>query len=374
MKIVLLINYISPYRIPLFELLSSQLQNLTIFTSVDMGADRNWNKSHGNFNEFRQKSLTLKQTWRHPEGFSDQIYIYIPLDTLQELKKRQPEIIISHEFGVRSLQCLLYKLLHPTTKFVIWANISDHTEKNRGALRLLLRYILIRSADQIWVNGKAGERYIRQIYRNVKAVRFFPYPTDEKFITPLEPKICEPFCKKLLTVGNLIERKGILQLLNSLSGYLEQHPEQFINYRIIGDGPLKDAITNYPVSKNLQIDLSGFLPYDQLPREYTKADLLVFPTLADEWGVVVNEAMATGLPVLGSCYSQAVEEMVMENETGWIFIPDDINNSLFAIQNALSVNTEKYEAMRKACQLKANGISMKNIADRIVEEINHLKD
>ena len=52
---------------------------------------------------------------------------------------------------------------------------------------------------------------------------------------------------------------------------------------------------------------------------YAKASLFAFPTLADEWGVVVNEAMAAGLPVLGSIYSQAVEELVEDGVSGWVF-------------------------------------------------------
>ena len=53
-----------------------------------------------------------------------------------------------------------------------------------------------------------------------------------------------------------------------------------------------------------------------------KVGVLVFPTLADEWGLVVNEALAAGVPVLGSLYSQAVEELVRDGENGWTFRPD----------------------------------------------------
>ena len=60
---------------------------------------------------------------------------------------------------------------------------------------------------------------------------------------------------------------------------------------------------------------------DALPALFAAADAFVFPTLADEWGVVVNEALAAGLPVLGSVHSQAVEELCAEGETGWIFDP-----------------------------------------------------
>jgi len=62
--------------------------------------------------------------------------------------------------------------------------------------------------------------------------------------------------------------------------------------------------------------------YAVLPREYEHGGALVFPALAGDWGLVVNEAMAAGLPVLGSVYDQAVEELVVGGENGWTFRPD----------------------------------------------------
>ena len=61
--------------------------------------------------------------------------------------------------------------------------------------------------------------------------------------------------------------------------------------------------------------------HERMAEVYAKASLFAFPTLADEWGVVVNEAMAAGLPVLGSIYSQAVEELVEDGVSGWVFRP-----------------------------------------------------
>ena len=65
----------------------------------------------------------------------------------------------------------------------------------------------------------------------------------------------------------------------------------------------------------------GYAAHDSLPTIYGSAGALVLPSLFDEWGLVVNEAMASGLPVLGSRYSQAVEEMVTDGRTGWCFDP-----------------------------------------------------
>ena len=61
------------------------------------------------------------------------------------------------------------------------------------------------------------------------------------------------------------------------------------------------------------------VPYDRDTSVYSEAGALVLPTLADQWGMVVGEALASGLPVIGSIASQAVTEIVEENVTGWTF-------------------------------------------------------
>ena len=79
---------------------------------------------------------------------------------------------------------------------------------------------------------------------------------------------------------------------------------------IVGSGGLSSKIEQLCAPDNLDITLLGPQPYDQLQKIYQKAGVLVFPTLADEWGIVVNEALFAGLPVLGSIYSQAVEGLI----------------------------------------------------------------
>ena len=86
---------------------------------------------------------------------------------------------------------------------------------------------------------------------------------------------------------------------------------------------------------------------------YAQADAFVFPTCADEWGVVVNEALAAGLPVLGSIHSQAVEELCADGETGWLFDPEDASTVLAALDRALAASGEELAAMGARARARA---------------------
>jgi len=88
------------------------------------------------------------------------------------------------------------------------------------------------------------------------------------------------------------------------------------------------------------------LPYEELPRIYSEAGLFVLPTLADTWGVVVNEALAAGLPVLGSMRAQAVTELVDDGKNGWTFEPGRPEEIYSAIDRAMNASCEQLDAMR----------------------------
>jgi hypothetical protein len=106
-----------------------------------------------------------------------------------------------------------------------------------------------------------------------------------------------------------------------------------------------------------------------MPEIYAEAGILAFPTLADEWGLVVNEAMAAGVPVLGSRYSQAVLELVEDARTGWTFRPDRADECLDAIDRALATPPEDLERMRSACRERVAEFSFEAVAERMLDAI-----
>jgi hypothetical protein len=72
---------------------------------------------------------------------------------------------------------------------------------------------------------------------------------------------------------------------------------------------------------------------EEIPRLFAASDLLVFPTLRDCWGMVVNEALAAGIPVLGSRYAGAAEELLCDGDVGRLIdplVPDALDAALLA--------------------------------------------
>jgi glycosyltransferase involved in cell wall biosynthesis len=368
-RIALLTNFIPPYRLPLFKALSERVSDLQIYISTPMEPNRSWSPNWESLKVQVQRTLTLKRIWRHPSGFNEPIYFHLPFDTLPKLQKFRPDVIISAELGIRSFQAALYHSFHPRSRLILWATLSEHTEQGRGWLRLWLRHWLLPRANAILVNGKSGTRYIKRFgIPDLKIILIGQTPQTEKFAgMPLERLTTNSI--RLLAVGRLIERKGLLPFLQVLSQWAEAHPNQKVEFVCAGDGPLDEALLKQKLPSNLKLLLLGNINYPDIPAIYAGADILAFPTLADEWGLVVNEALAAGLPVLGSLYSQAVEEMVEDVKTGWTFRPDHEDEMSRAIDCALSVKPECLAEMRVAARARAFMITPDTMAEKIVRAI-----
>jgi glycosyltransferase involved in cell wall biosynthesis len=321
MKIALLINFIPPYHVPLFNELSKSVDRFHIFVSTTVEANRNWQVDWQNLYVTKQKNITIRNYSKHTMGFKDISYIHIPISTIFDLQQDLPDAIITCEMGARTLNSLIYKFFHPSVKIILWVPLSEHSEKSRGTIRKLLRKFILSKVNAIIVNGVSGKRYIESYGVPPEKIFLKPYTTNiVPFLNFDIHKIGD--VKRLLYVGQLIERKGILNFLKFFSKWMEKNHRLNVEFIVCGDGPLKDQILNVTLPDNIKLILKGGVAYSEIPSVFSQADIFVFPTLSDEWGLVVNEAMAAGLPVLGSSYSQAVEELVQDNMNGWTFFPD----------------------------------------------------
>ena len=92
---------------------------------------------------------------------------------------------------------------------------------------------------------------------------------------------------------------------------------------LLGDGPLRPALKSQILNLNLHdwVHLPGFKQYDELPEYYAGASAFIHASTSEQWGLVVNEALAAGLPVLVSNRCGCVPELVREGVNGFTFDP-----------------------------------------------------
>jgi glycosyltransferase involved in cell wall biosynthesis len=94
---------------------------------------------------------------------------------------------------------------------------------------------------------------------------------------------------------------------------------------IVGKGPEEEELRHIVAERGLtSVLFAGWHSGVSLAKYYAAADVFVFPSLVDVWGLVVNEAMACGLPVLGSRFAGASQQLVENKNVGQTFDPTDL--------------------------------------------------
>jgi 1,2-diacylglycerol 3-alpha-glucosyltransferase len=110
---------------------------------------------------------------------------------------------------------------------------------------------------------------------------------------------------------------------------------------VLGDGPLREILDTQLSTLNLNehVYLPGFKPYDELPVYYALANAFVHASTTEQWGLVVNEAIASGLPVIVSERCGCVPELVQGN--GFTFDPTNEHELTARLLEMASLSDEE---------------------------------
>ena len=131
-----------------------------------------------------------------------------------------------------------------------------------------------------------------------------------------------------IACSRFTEKKNIPRLIEAFALYREQNskPEKTWDLVIVGEGELRPVIENaiQQFSVSHAVHLVGAKPYDILPAYYGLAGAFIHASTTEQWGLVVNEALASGLPVLVSNRCGCAADLVQEDRNGFTFDPSNV--------------------------------------------------
>lgn len=200
--------------------------------------------------------------------------------------------------------------------------------------RELAKQVLVRRFHAALVGGVRHEEYARRLgipracifkgydvvdndYFAAEATRVRAASAEARAAAKLPPRY-------ILSSSRFIAKKNIARLLRGYARYCASHPNA-PDLVLCGDGDLRDRLQ--ALARRLGIDARvhwpGFVQYEQLPTYYALAEAFILASTTEQWGLVVNEAMAAGLPVLVSNRCGCAPDLVREGENGFTFDPFD---------------------------------------------------
>lgn len=168
----------------------------------------------------------------------------------------------------------------------------------------------------------------------------------------------------LAYVGRLAEEKSIPELIHSFKALKKQGKD--IQVLIIGEGPARPSLENL-LSDSQDYAFTGLKKGEELAELFASADIFAFPSKTETFGQVVQEAMASGLPVVGY-HSPGVRDLVRDSFTG--FLADDQDGFTRAIEKLL--DSELRAKMSKNARDFAETRSWETILDGLISEYEKL--
>ena len=310
-KVALLINMISPARISLYSCLAEAFELLILHG----GMERNRDSWRGFENALPAATVTRAWGWQIPlsrrqkgRAFDEQ-YLHVNPGYLWQLFKSNPDVVVTSEMGVRTLCALIYGTFFRKPVWVWWGGTVYTESKKAGLLKRALRSILARWT-QHWISyGKSSTEYLLTLGISRRQILEIQNTADERYFqTAAQPHFELRPRPVLLYVGQFIGRKGVDLFLRAAAAL--QHEGLKFSLLLVGNGRDKPAAER--LANDLGLAATQFHP-SQPPQlmlgVYRSADVLVFPTLEDPWGLVASEAMLAGLPVLCSQYAGCAPEL-----------------------------------------------------------------
>jgi glycosyltransferase involved in cell wall biosynthesis len=164
--------------------------------------------------------------------------------------------------------------------------------------------------------------------------------------------------------GSLIARKGVDLLARAFVRLADEVSN--VRLKIIGDGELRPAVAQPLSAAGDRVEFVGFKDWDELPREYAKADVLCVPSRYDGWGLVVPEGLAAGLPVIATDRMGAALEFVESRRNGWLVRAGDEQALFLAMREAARLSHEKLAAFSREARASVSEHTLHNGAARFV--------
>lgn len=366
MKVVIFSNIPAPYFVEYLNELGKYVQVTAIFERrVASDRDKTWeNINNRNFEYEFLNGLN----YGTESSFS--------LKILSIIRKHKNDcLIFANPMTPTGITGIIYCNMH-NIKYLLQS--EGGLAKNGKGIKENIKKYIITNADLCFSGMHSKNDYFIAYGAQPEKVKRYPFASfHESDIPKVVPSIEQKenakkslsieYKKVLIYVGRMLHVKGVDVLLRALEGI------DNVGVYLIG-GTETDEYKEIRESKGLKnIHYVEHSNLEKLKKYYTAADLLVLPSRSDTWGLVVNEAMSFGLPVITTRNCVAGLELIEENVNGFLFESEDYQK----LNEIIKKTIYNYDLMHEIGKNNLNKIknyTYENMAEIIGKQLQHRID
>jgi len=300
----------------------------------------------------------------------------------KELRERQPDVVVASgyaepwSFGV--IQA--YRSVHPASLAVLW---SESTVVDRARIRAkeLLKKLFVACFDGALVAGQPHAAYLRRLGMRESDIQILGNCVDNEFYAAKADEIRRQTCADnpcflpndfVLFVGRMVPVKNLAALIDAYGIYRRETPGKACELVLVGSGFQESSLKQRAAQSGISgIRFDGLRQPDELPAYYGRARCLILPSVSEPWGLVVNEAMASGLPVLVSRQSGCAAELVQDGANGFTFDALD-QQSIVSALHKISSDTIDLRALGARSRTIIDNYTPKLFGERAADHLRYL--
>jgi len=287
-----------------------------------------------------------------------------------KLDELNPDVIIAGSIVFYSGALGLRWAKRNKKKFIMFDDAKPSWVK-RNFLVQGIKNLITRQIDALWLPSAEYDREYEKLYSKKKIHYLYGFNcVDNALFKFGEDKKFDH--KKIICVGRLVPKKNIQNLLSAWK-FVEDQNDTY-SLVILGDGPLMPELRSFAKSNNIgKVEFSGAVDNDNIPQYLYNADAFISPSLYESWGLVVNEAMAAGLPVLLSDKINAAHTLLEDGANGYIFDPGDKEEMQRKLIDYINLSETEKKKMSENSLRIINSMNYENMGRQLLEALSRLK-
>jgi glycosyltransferase involved in cell wall biosynthesis len=361
-RLVITTEIISPYRIPVFNVLAQHpdVDLHVIFLAETDPSMRRWKVYK---NEIRFSYEVLPHWRRRVAGYN----LLLNRGVASALERAQPDVIVCGGYGYLASWRVLGWARRRKRPVFLWSE-SNQQDQRRGMPHVeMLKRRFIEACSGFVVPGKSAAAYVATFGVPRERIFVAPNAVDNAFFSREAAAVRSRAAEMrlqfglperyFLYVGRLVLSKGVFDLLEAYSR-LAPELRNRSELLFVGDGVEQPELEARAAAIHPGgVRFAGFAHREQLAVYYAMADALIFPTHTDPWGLVVNEAMACGIPIVATDAGGCVPDLVQDGWNGYVVpkgSPGKLADALAKIACSLDLNAAM--GARSAQRIEQNSL------------------
>lgn len=349
-KVALLTNIPAPYREKIHELVSEYFNGFyTVVYCAERESNRKWKVQYGKYDKLVLSKISDNAVHNNPE-------------IIKCLNKLNPEVVVIMGFYPTMLYAFLWTLFK-SKKLIVFTDGTLTSESTLSIIHKIVRKIVFKKTKAfIGPSNGSAELYASYGIDKNKFFRTYLAVNNQLFLNDLSSE--RKF--DLMFSGQFIDRKMPLFFVE-IARIVKEHYGK-CRVLILGNGLLEEEMIELLEKYNIEYSYPGFISQEDLPIYYAQAKLFLFPTRNDPWGVVVNEAMASGMPVITCSNAGVANDLVIDNFNGYVL---PLLEKVWADKIV-----EIFNCSDEYCRLSENALkhvqtySFENAAKGIIDAVN----